>query len=123
MLAQDFTINAGWIALFAAIVTIGLGLIKLLDRLYLEPLKERKSPKPVEQAPQCRFDHDQITSSAERMEIAIAKMAENQGALASAITAMTKEGEHQREIAKMRHHEVMKSLELLERKMISNQGH
>ncbi len=120
-LAQDITVNGAWVAVAGAVLGIVLGIIKLLDRLYLAPMQTKKELSNGEGrthgGPGCRYDHQLLMKSEERLERVVGEMARGQTALLNAVTAMTKEGEHLREVEKMRHQQVMKSLELIERKI------
>lgn len=113
MLAQSLLLDGAWITAGAAVLGIFIGLIKIMDRLYLEP----KQAKANGYHRVCAYDHQRILDTEARMEAAIEKMVNSQTALIATVEAMMQDSKHNREIDTMRHKEVMRTLELLERKM------
>lgn len=90
------------LGLFATIIGAVWIMLQIGDRLWFK-----------------KFSQDDMRSLADRDRSLIEGLVEAQRAMLEAVRAMAADSKHASEIAKLRHQEVMKSLELLERKLVA----
>lgn len=120
-LAESLTLNGAWIAIAGGLLAILLGVIKVLDRLYLEPrMMQRRVNGGGSKV--CQFQHEVLGKTSDRIEGAVGKLIEAQTDLSLAITGLASANRNEMEISRMRHQEIMKALELVERKLEQMNG-
>lgn len=112
-LAQTTEISTSTVYLLAGLVTVGIALVGFVMKLIEWKLGNGRQKQSL----QCQYQHSQFMDEAKHHARCIDRLTTSQSELMDAVKAMTAAITTETEIAKLRHQEVMKSLEIMSQEL------